>query len=105
LVIDSSFADLHLYALNLASLHTLHFSHTRMLRDHHIAQLVAHSPRLRHLSLFSCASLQRPHFAFPDLLVLNLVSCEVMTRPRIQVLYPFFQCRASCVVAHVVISP
>lgn len=84
LVIDSSFADLHLYALNLASLHTLHFSHTHMLRDHHIAQLVAHSPRLRHLSLFSCASLHQPQFVFPDLLVLNLVSCDSMTRPKIQ---------------------
>ena len=85
LVVDSSFADLHLYSLNFAALHTLHFSHTHMLRDHHIAQLVAHSPRVRHLSFFSCASLRWPCFTFPDLLVLNLVSCDTMTYPKIQV--------------------
>jgi len=46
LVVDSSFADLELYTLCLSLLHTIHLSHTCMLRDCHIAQLVAHSPHL-----------------------------------------------------------
>jgi len=85
LVVDSSFADLELYTLRLSSLHTIHLSHTRMLRDRHITQLVAHSPHLRHISLFSCASLCKPCFSFAHLLVLNLVSCDSMTDPIIQV--------------------
>lgn len=89
LVIDSCFADLHLYSLSFATLHTLHFSHTHMLQDHHIAQLVQYSPSVRHLSLFSCASLRHPVFSFKRLLVLNLVSCDEMTQPEVVVRVPY----------------